>query len=112
MKTYKFDLKRKGRVLGFSTGDTNISIATSEPNHIDPFPHFHSFSDEFYITLSGVGIIRINDERYLLRPDKIIKIEKNEIHQIIGVYKHEKYCDFIHISIKVPDEKDDKVIVK
>jgi mannose-6-phosphate isomerase-like protein (cupin superfamily) len=61
-------------------------------------PHFHKFSEESYLILSGEATIKIDDQIFTLKPGEAVLIEPREIHQI----SNQKDEDLLFIAVCVP----------
>jgi|SRR3989344_6118438 len=110
MKSYKFRNDSKGKKAGGFTESEKILF--SEGYNLEKEErHFHIESDEYYLTVSGCGLIEIEKNFYVMKPSEVIKVEKGEKHRIANVYDEKRYGQFIHYAIKIPDNSDDKIIV-
>jgi len=108
MKQYSYNLNARQRFTGYSTQDKDVSIGFSNLTNLkDETKHKHTESDEIYLTVKGKGKIKINEKTYEMKKGEAIRVEKEEVHEIISI--NEKPFEFY--SVKVPDEKDDKIEV-
>lgn len=108
MKKYNFELKGRQRVMGYSTGDSDVSISSFHGDEIvGEENHYHTDSDEIMIVVKGEGVLQVDEREVDLKPGCLIRIEKGEKHRVLKVTK----APIEYYVIKVPDNKDDKVIV-
>jgi len=87
-------------ILGLAAGNVSshsLAEITIRPGCASS-PHFHKFSEESYLILSGEATIRIDDQIFTLKPGEAVLIEPREIHQI----SNQKDEDLLFIAVCVP----------
>jgi len=60
--------------------------------------HYHKFSEESYLILSGEATLDINDRVFTLKPEEAVLIEPLEIHQI----SNQSAEELVFIAVCVP----------
>ena len=106
MKRYLHKLNGRTKIMGYSTGDRDLSIGYFNHYKITgEDTHRHEESDEIYITTKGRGTIWVNGKILRLKPGMPLRVEKGEPHRMLSVFRGplEVY------TIKVPDNYDDKI---
>ncbi len=109
MKRYYHKLDGRRRFMGYSTGDTDLSIGYfNGDKFIKENTHIHRESDEIYIPVKGMATIWVNGKILRLRPGMPLRVEKGEPHCMLSIFRGplEIYV------IKVPDKYDDKIIIE
>jgi mannose-6-phosphate isomerase-like protein (cupin superfamily) len=87
-------------ILGLAAGNVSshsLAEITIRPGYASS-PHFHKFSEESYLILSGEATIKIDDQIFTLKPGEAVLIEPREIHQI----SNQKDEDLLFIAVCVP----------
>ena len=60
--------------------------------------HFHKFSEESYLILSGEASLNIDNDLFTLKPGEAVLIEPDEIHQI----SNHSAEDLVFLAVCVP----------
>ena len=60
--------------------------------------HFHKFSEESYLILSGEATLNIDNDSFTLKPGEAVLIEPKEIHQI----SNHSTEDLVFLAVCVP----------
>jgi len=87
-------------ILGLVAG--NVSSHSLAKVSIPPgnasSKHFHNYSEESYLILSGEATLEINDDIYKLIPGEAVLIESSDVHQI----SNKGDQDLVFIAVCVP----------
>lgn len=87
-------------ILGLAAGNAashSLAEITIPPGNASS-QHFHKFSEESYLILSGEAIINIDGQELTLLPGEAVLIEPQEIHQISNRADN----DLVFIAVCVP----------
>lgn len=112
MKIFPKQSKSDRQSSDFYFGDygeipIGLSCATmNKDSIIEDNLHYHKKGFEFYLTISGAGIIEIEGKDVELTEERLVMVEPGEKHIIKAVVK----APFSFIAISTTKEKNDKVI--
>jgi mannose-6-phosphate isomerase-like protein (cupin superfamily) len=87
-------------ILGLAADNVNshsLAEITIPPGNASSL-HFHKFSEESYLILSGEAAIKIDDQIFTLKPGEAVLIEPRETHQILN----QKDENLLFIAVCVP----------
>lgn len=70
-------------LVGASAGAKNLSIHLNvlRPNTTGPL-HYHQDAEDVYIVLAGTGVVRVEDDEYLVGPDQTMFIPPGIRHSV------------------------------
>lgn len=87
-------------ILGLAAGNAashSLAEITIPPGNSSS-QHFHKFSEESYLILSGEATINLDNQVFTLSPGEAVLIEPKEIHQI----SNQADIDLVFIAVCVP----------
>ncbi len=82
----------------------SISLATMDESFAGEKRHYHTENQKAFLTLEGEGVLNVNGEEVILRPEEMIHIEPNEVHFVSRVTKAPLKCVVI-ASSKLNDKR-------
>lgn len=85
-----------GLVAGNVTGHSLAKITIPPGNASSP--HYHKFSEESYLILSGEGSLEIDGFSFCLCAGEAVLIEPGEVHQISNLCEQ----DLVFLAVCVP----------
>jgi len=84
----------------------SISVASFSKDYGPEKPHYHTKNQKVYLTLEGEGILNVNGQPVIMKPEEMIHLEPNDIHFVEKVTRAP-----IKYIVILSSKTNDKVVI-